>query len=90
MTRIGVDRVSLTGGDWVKIVLTVVTAIAGQWLLLQGRVSGLELTVAKLAVTIETREHRITNLESRLDRQREEFIQAVKDLRSEFKELRPK
>lgn len=80
MTRSNENIVSLSVGNWAGVIVTIVTALAGQWFLLQGRISALEIEQARSRVAGDNQERRLTGLETKSD----QWLQSISDLRHDL------
>ena len=75
------EKVQLTLGSWVKIVVTCGGVVLAQYLGLTARLMEIEREQVRLSVAAENRERRLTALESRLEKQRDEWIVELRELR---------
>ncbi len=75
------EKVQLTLGSWVKIVVTCGGFVLAQYLGLTARLMAIEREQVRLSVAAENRERRLTALESRLEKQRDEWIVELRELR---------
>lgn len=75
------EKVQLTLGSWVKIVVTCGGFVLAQYLGLTARLMEIECEQVRLSVAAENRERRLTALESRLEKQRDEWIVELRELR---------
>lgn len=75
------EKVQLTLGSWVKIVVTCGGFVLAQYLGLTARLMEIEREQVRLSVAAENRERRLTALESRLEKQRDEWIVELRELR---------
>lgn len=75
------EKVQLTLGSWVKIVVTCGGFVLAQYLGLTARQMEIEREQVRLSVAAENRERRLTALESRLEKQRDEWIVELRELR---------
>ena len=75
------EKVQLTLGSWVKIVVTCGGFVFAQYLGLTARLMEIEREQVRLGVAAENRERRVTALENRLEKQRDEWIVELRELR---------
>ena len=75
------EKVQLTLGSWVKIVVTCGGFVLAQYLGLTARLMEIEREQVRLGVAAENRERRVTALENRLEKQRDEWIVELRELR---------
>ena len=72
-------KVSLSGGNWAGIILTIFGGLGGQWMLIQGRVTTLEANYVH-------HEKRIDAMGERIDQTRREFVEELRLLRQEIQQ----
>lgn len=89
MTRTGTgERVDLSVGSWIKIGIAAAAFAVAQWLSMTTGLSVIQTENAKQEVRIDNNERRITAQEQRLDKQRDEWIHTLENLRIELKQSR--
>lgn len=75
------DKVQLTIGSWIKIVLTCGGFVLAQYLGLTARLEAIEREQVRMNAATESQGQRLGALETRLDKQRDEWIAEIRELR---------
>ena len=79
MTRAsGTDKVSLTASNWAGVILTITSGLAGQWVLINSRVTTLEANV-------NYQQKQIDEVKKQLVDVRQEILSELRGLRQEIK-----
>ena len=86
MTRSGTgETVRLSIGSWIAIVTAVLGVVFSQWAAILSATATVREEQVRQKAVIESNERRISSVENKLDKQRDEWIGELRQLRQDLK-----